>query len=76
MHLAQDGRIWRINDNMGKLFEGLITTTPPPGSGTPLQNQWIDTRYLNSNAGGNVEKIALGAGKTTEVLHILPLVPS
>lgn len=72
IHLAKDGRIWRINDNMGRLFEGTIVTTPPPGLGPTLQNQWIDTRYLNENAGGNVERIALAAGKTTEVLHILP----
>ena len=72
IHLAQDGRIWRINDNAGKLFEGVITRTPPPGFGPNLQNQWIDTRYLDGGTGGDLEKIALGAGKTTEVLHILP----
>jgi len=72
------GRVWRINDNAGRFFEGIITRTPPPPADSarrrgipPLENQWIDTRYLD-NIEEDAEKIALAAGKTTEVLRIFP----
>lgn len=74
--LSRDGRVWRINDNGGRLFEGLICQTPPPPHGRQtqgipqLQNQWIDTRYLSNLDGG--EKIAIAAGKKTEILRIAP----
>lgn len=73
------GRVWRINDNAGRLFEGIICQTPPPPpppqgrntQGIPqLLNQWIDIRYLPDLSSG--EKIALAAGKTTEILRIAP----
>jgi len=68
--LSQDGRVWRINDNAGKLFEGAISTTslPKPNSNNSLDYQWIDSRF----ASGSSDKIALAAGKTTEVLRIIP----
>ncbi|MCK4337211.1 MAG: DEAD/DEAH box helicase, partial [Candidatus Aminicenantes bacterium] len=72
------GRVWRINDNIGRFFEGTITHTPPPPAdsarrrGAPsLVNQWIDTRYLD-NIESETEIVALAAGKTTEVLRIFP----
>jgi len=76
--LSKDGRVWRINDNAGRLFEGSICQTPPPPPPQdrntqripPLPNQWIDTRYLQNFS--SVEKIALAAGKTTEILRIAP----
>jgi len=74
--LSDDGRVWRINDNSGNLFEGTLCTTPPPpppnsGVHVPvLNNQWIDTRY--KDPAGNVDSIALAAGKTTEILRIHP----
>lgn len=50
--LSGGGRVWRINDNAGRLFEGSVYQTPPPPAdresvrGVPqLQNQWIDVRY-------------------------------
>jgi DEAD/DEAH box helicase domain-containing protein len=70
--LSQDGRVWRINDNGGKLFKGGITNNPPTNSEIRLDNQWIDSRYLDENYKGEFEKIALAAGKTTEVLRIRP----
>lgn len=76
IHLSVDGRIWRVNDNGGMLFEGIQQATPPPGEGPRLENQWIDMRYAASRRRAETEKIALGAGKVTEVLHVQPdLVP-
>jgi len=80
--LSDEGRVWRINDNAGNLFEGSVTTTPPPpntsfgGYTVPrLTQQWIDTRF--KDATGDVDRIALAAGKTTEILRLRPaVVPS
>lgn len=74
--LSDDGRVWRINDNAGNLFEGALTTTPPPpdrqnsGRVTTLTNQWIDVRFRNPD--GPTETLALAAGKTTEILRLRP----
>lgn len=75
--LSQEARVWRINDNSGRLFEGAIVQTPPPPdprtvrSRLPiLEQQWILGEYLPPNI--SVERIALAAGKTTEVLRISP----
>lgn len=75
--LSQEGRVWRINDNSGRLFEGAIVQTPPPPdprtvrSRLPnLNQQWILGEYLAPNV--ILERIALAAGKTTEVLRIAP----
>jgi len=75
--LSQEGRVWRINDNSGRLFEGTIVQTPPPPdqgsvrSKVPnLDQQWILGEYLQPNI--PLERIALAAGKTTEVLRIAP----
>jgi rubrerythrin len=79
LSLTDDGRVWRINDNAGRLFEGSIVETPPPPTSTRdadtrriprLQYQWIDTRFLE--VFDNTEKIALAAGKTTEILRVIP----
>jgi Lhr-like helicase len=72
--LSDDGRVWRINDNGGHLFEGSIgNTPPPPPSGSwvpPLEHQWIDINFKDPV--GNTERVALAAGKTTEILRIHP----
>lgn len=76
--LAGEGRIWRINDNAGKLFAGSIVQTPPPPDRdqTPsqppkLDHQWIAENYLPQP--GALQKFALAAGKTTDVLRIRPI---
>jgi hypothetical protein len=71
--LADNGRVWRVNDNGGKLFEGSSGQTPPPPTDPPkwipvLDNQWIDQRF----GGAPNERIGLAAAKTTEVLRIAP----
>jgi DEAD/DEAH box helicase domain-containing protein len=63
---SPDGRIWRINDNSGRLFTGGITTTHNP----LLRNQWIEASYLPNQI--PTEQIALAAGKSTEVLRLQP----
>lgn len=75
--LSEDGRVWRINDNSRRLFEGVILQTPPPPQANargivPLPNQWIDTRFIN-DTNMDFDRIALAAGKTTEVLRISPI---
>ncbi len=75
--LSEDGRVWRINDNAGRLFEGVILQTPPPPLNdaqgiVSLQNQWIDTRFIDG-VSMDSDRIALAAGKTTEVLRISPI---
>lgn len=75
--LSQEGRVWRINDNSGRLFEGALAQTPPPPDPSKVQSrlprldqQWILSEYLPGSAAR--ENIALAAGKTTEVLRIAP----
>ncbi|MEW6664113.1 MAG: DEAD/DEAH box helicase [Thermodesulfobacteriota bacterium] len=76
---AENGRIWRVNDNSGRYFEGCAVQTPPPPAGPAasrvpaLPHQWIDLRFLG-DSGANPERIALAAGKTTEVLRVLPAI--
>jgi hypothetical protein len=80
--ISRGGRVWRINDNAGHLFEGAILQTPPPPIQSTthvsrqqqpptLSNQWIDHHFVNIQ--GELDHIALGAGKTTEILRISPL---
>lgn len=72
--LADEGIVWRINDNAGHFFNGGIRRTPPPPTDDrnshipPLSYQWIEAR----KGGPEDEHIALAAGKTTEVLRIAP----
>lgn len=73
--LSDDGRVWRINDNSGNLFEGSEGVTPPPPPPSEvwvptLEHQWVDTRFRDP--AGPVERVALAAGKTTEILRIHP----
>ena len=75
--LAEDGRIWRINDNSGRLFSGKVIQTPPPPTSDQtlspppvLTHQWIAEDYLPQS--GELQRIALAAGKTTDILRISP----
>lgn len=68
IYLSDNSRVWRINDNSGELFEGGIKTQ------TKIPNQWIASKFINDEEKGEVEleKIAIAAGKHTEVLRIQP----
>ena len=73
-----EGRILRINDNNGRLFGGVVSQTPPPPSPERNQrhqpprllHQWISEDYLSQPA--ELQRIALAARKTTDVLKISP----
>ena len=68
------GRVWKINDNNGKQFEGrLVTQNTQYGK---LYGQWILTKYLGDLKGveqkSSEETVSLASGKNTEVLRISP----
>ncbi|OGF64410.1 MAG: hypothetical protein A2Y62_13490 [Candidatus Fischerbacteria bacterium RBG_13_37_8] len=76
--LFDEGRIWRINDNSGRLFGGSVINTPPPPVSNQTQSrppflshQWIAEDYLPPQEA--LQRIALAAGKTTDVLRISPV---
>ena len=76
---SDSGRVWRINDNAGRLFEGSVVSTPPPPlqrrdqrSIPQLSNQWIEARYADIDEDA-LEQYALAAGKTTDILRISPV---
>ena len=79
---SSDCRVWRINDNAGKLFEGGLVTTrgylrDGQLTGKPvLDNQWISSDYIadvSKDRPEEFQKIAIAAGKTTDVLRFRPL---
>jgi len=75
--LSNTGRVWRVNDNNGRLFEGMNCDVQGDAQkGIPtLNHQWIDSRFKQPT--DQTEKIALGAGKNTEILRLSPvLVPN
>jgi len=79
LSLSDSDRVWRVNDNAGRLFEGSIINTPPPPvqqsdqrSIPRLSNQWIESRFANINI-DVPERFALAAGKTTDILRISPI---
>lgn len=71
---SSDCRVWRINDNAGKLFEGALVTTKKPIRSI-LSNQWILSDYISSVSEDQpqLEQIAIAASKTTDVLRFRPL---
>lgn len=69
------GRVYRINDRRGLLFEGQPGTTNR--NGQILEHQWIDVRYraadgIAFSATAPAEKLALAAPKSTDVIRIRP----
>jgi hypothetical protein len=79
---SSECRVWRINDNAGKLFEGGLVTTRGYRdrngqlTGRPvLDNQWILSDYIAdvTKEQPKVQQIAIAAGKTTDVLRFRPL---
>jgi len=88
VNFSSDSRVWRINDNAGNFFEGAEVTTEGysyPTSGLinkpylNFNNQWISSEYIagvSTEQPKQLEKIAIVAGKTTDVLRFMPsLVP-
>lgn len=84
---SSECRVWRINDNAGKLFEGGLVTTRgyrdrngQLTGGHVLDNQWISSDYIadvSKDRPEEFQRIAIAAGKTTDVLRFRPLsVPS
>jgi len=72
---STSGRVYRVNDRGGNLYEGQLGTTAR--SGYILQHQWIDQRFqsvdgITFTPDGPLEEIALAAPKTTDVLRIRP----
>ena len=45
--LSQEGRIWRINNNSGRLFEGSIQNIKE------INNQWTNHQWIDTHFGGN-----------------------
>jgi hypothetical protein len=74
--ISGNGRVWRINDNAGRLYEGAVCDTPRDRGIPSLTNQWIlkgvpsaTNQWINTR---QTEMIALGSGKITEILRISP----
>ena len=69
------GRVYRVNDRRGQLFQGTMGTTDRRG--LRLESQWIDERFQTED---NIEfiplseskRIAIVSPKTTDVLRIRP----
>jgi hypothetical protein len=79
LRLVPAGRVYRVNDNAGQLFEG-STRTFSCGfyrgnrwQGFRLDRQWIAGEFQEDGVvRGQPERIALVAAKSTDVLHIRP----
>jgi len=75
---SESGRVFRVNDNRGKLFTGAKGTASFGRGDKMLPAQWIDERFQNQDGGvkfkqqGEKEAIAIVAPKTTGVLRIKP----
>lgn len=74
-----NGRVWKINDNKGSLFEGQLVTTLWYDSAkgrTAHPGQWIGASFLTKiqvlSYDSQIERIAIGSSKTTDVLHVKP----
>jgi DEAD/DEAH box helicase domain-containing protein len=77
--LSLDGRVFRVNDNRGLLFQGARGIATRPNSRERIENQWIEARYQNGKGPGvtflpqqAAESIAIASPKTTAVLRIRP----
>ena len=76
-----DRRVWRINDNSGRLFKGAVVTTKdchsPRGRVTrELRNQWIALDqfdgFVVAPKHAQEDQVAIASGKTTNVLRFRP----
>ena len=72
---SKSGRVYRINDRQGRLFEGAIGSAQRGDSGKTLENQWIDSRFQSADQlrfmkATDTECIAIVAPKSTDVLRV------
>jgi hypothetical protein len=75
--LTSGGRVFKVNDRHGLLYEGCLGTTVQDFVNVSLEHQWIEKSYQTGNGfvfspTGIPELIALVAPKTTDVLRIQP----
>lgn len=74
--LSASGRVLRINDRRGQLFEGCNGEASFLTRPSSIPDQWIDKRFQQPDGeipvrpNGAFERIALAAPKTTDVLRI------
>lgn len=74
--LSASGRVLKLNDRRGRLFEGNLGDASFLTGNSSLPNQWIDSRFhepdgeIPLQSYSQPEKIALAAPKTTDVLRI------
>ncbi len=69
------GRVYRVNDRRGQLFNGEVGETVRRNQ--RLKDQWMDERFQDTDgitftATGAVQALAIAAPKTTDVLRIRP----
>ena len=74
---SESGRVYRVNNRQGLLFNGATGTAQRGSSGARLENQWIDQRFqdgdkLQFTRSSESERIAIVAPKTTDLLRIRP----
>lgn len=76
-------RVWRVNDNSGKLFTGATVKTTGYRKNKKsnftkwptFNNQWIAKEFIpfvSTDDGATTEEIALASGKTTDVIRFRP----
>jgi len=75
--LTPGGRVFRVNDRHGSLYQGCLGTTIQDFGNVTLNNQWIERSYQTGSgftflANGQPESIALVSPKTTDVLRVHP----
>jgi DEAD/DEAH box helicase domain-containing protein len=74
--LSASGRVLRVNDRRGQLFEGCNGDASFLTRPSSLPDQWIDKRFQQPDGAipmrpnGQFERIALAAPKTTDVLRV------
>lgn len=74
--LSDSGRVLRVNDRRGQLFEGCNGEASFLTGPSSLRDQWIDKRFQQPDGeipvrpNGQFERIALAAPKTTDVLRV------
>jgi len=72
LRFRKSGRVFKVNDRLGRLFHGAIGRTTRRG----LDGQWVDSRrrsaYIGFNRTEAEEDLAIASPKTTNLLRIRP----